>query len=410
MTSTPPRSHAGYGTGDPEYRRIAVALFAAGLATFALLYSTQTLLPELVGAFGVTAAQSTLSLSFTTIGLGVALLVAGPLSEVVGRTPLIHASLTASSLIGLACAVAPRWDVLLLLRLLQGAALAGLPAVATAYLREELHRSVQARAAGLYIGGTALGGMTGRVMSGFVGEHAGWRWSLAAIAALGLACALAVRLLLPRSRAFTPAPARLGHLAGLMRGALTDRALLALYAIGACSMGVFVAVFNAVGFRLSAAPFTLGLGAVGMVFLVYPIGAVSAIVAGRIADRRSRRPVLAAGSAVFAVGLLLTIPDNLAVIVVGLAVMTGGFFAVHGIASGWVPARAYAAALAPGPAASVYLFAYYLGSSVVGGFAGVAWSTGAWPGVMVLTVGLVAVAGGLSLYLRGVPPLSGRRP
>lgn len=408
MTSPQTGSPAGFRTGDPEYRRISIALFAAGLATFALLYSTQPLLPELVTAFGVTAAQSTLSLSLTTIGLGTALLVAGPLSEVRGRTPLIHASLTASSLIGLVCAVAPGWNALLLLRLLQGAALAGLPAVATAYLREELHPTVQARAAGLYIGGTALGGMSGRVIAGFVGEHAGWRWSVAALGALGLACALAVRLLLPASRRFAPAPARLGHLVGLMRAALTDRALLGLYAIGACSMGVFVAVFNTAAFRLSAAPFHLGLGAVGLVFLVYPVGTVSSAVAGRFADRHTRRAVLAVGAAVFAGGLLLTIPDQLAVIIVGLALMTGGFFAVHGIASGWVPARAYAAGLAPGAAASLYLFAYYLGSSVVGSLSGLAWSAGGWLGVMVLTVSLVAVVGGVSQYLRRVPPLDGR--
>lgn len=406
MTSPPqPGSRPGFRLGDPEYRRISVALFAAGLATFALLYSTQPLLPELVTAFGVTAAQSTLSLSLTTVGLGTALLVAGPLSEVRGRTPLIHASLTASSVIGLVCSAAPGWGALLVLRLLQGAALAGLPAVATAYLREELHPSVQARAAGLYIGGTALGGMSGRVIAGFVGEHAGWRWSLAAIAALGLACALAVRLLLPASRGFAPAPARLGHLAGLMRGALTDRALLGLYAIGASAMGVFVAVFNTAAFRLSSAPFHLGLGAVGLVFLVYPVGTVSSTLAGRFADRHSRRAVLAVGAAVFAGGLLLTIPDRLPVIIVGLAVMTGGFFAVHGIASGWVPARAYAAGLAPGPAASLYLFAYYLGSSVVGSLSGVAWSAAGWLGVMVLTVSLVAVVGVLSQYLRRVPPI-----
>lgn len=404
-----PRAHDGYRAGDREYRRISVALFAAGVATFALLYSTQTLLPELVRAFGVTAAQSTLSLSFTTIGLGVALLVAGPLSEVVGRTPFIHISLAASSVIGLACAVAPHWDALLLLRLLQGAALAGLPAVATAYLREELHRTVQARAAGLYIGGTAMGGMSGRILSGFVAEHASWRWSLAAVAALGLACALAVRLLLPGSRGFAPAPAQFRHLAGLMRGALTDRALLGLYAVAACSMGVFVAVFNTAGFRLSTAPFHLGLGAVGMVFLVYPFGAVSSIIAGRFADRHPRRSVLAVGTVVFAAGLLLTIPDSLPVIIIGLAVMTGGFFAVHGIASGWVPARAHAAGLAPGAAASLYLFAYYLGSSVVGTLSGVAWSTGAWPGVMALTVTLVAVVGAVSQYLRRIPPLDASR-
>lgn len=410
MTSTvasPP--FPGYRTSDPQYRRIAVALFAAGVATFALLYSTQALLPELAESFALSAASSTLSLSVTTVGLGIALLVAGPLSEVAGRTRLIHLSLAVSALVGLACAVAPGWYALLALRLLQGVTLAGLPAVATAYLREELHPTVQARAAGLYIGGTALGGMTGRLVTAAIGEAAGWRWSLAAIAAVGLVCAVAVRVLLPASRNFTPAPARVGHLLRLMRGALSDRGLLALYAIGACSMGAFVATYNAMGFRLVSAPFHLGLGAAGLVFLVYPVGTVASTVAGGLADRYSRRAVVPVGCAVFAAGLLLTLPNSLPVVVLGLAVMTGGFFTVHGVASGWVPARAFAGQVAPGPAASLYLFAYYLGSSVFGSLSGQAWSTGAWPAVLVLGFGLVAVVGVLTALLQVTPSLDPHR-
>jgi YNFM family putative membrane transporter len=218
----------GYRPGEPGYRRISVALFAAGVATFALLYSTQALLPELARAFSVSAAGSTLSLSLATAGLGVALLVTGPVSEVLGRTRLIHTSLIASAVIGLACAAAPGWDALLALRLVQGVALAGLPAVATAYLREEMHPGGYARTAGLYVGGNALGGMTGRLITGAVADVAGWRWALAAIAGVGLACALLVLVLLPASRNFAPAPARPRHLVTMARRSVSDPGLLAL--------------------------------------------------------------------------------------------------------------------------------------------------------------------------------------
>jgi MFS family permease len=150
------------------------------VATFALLYSTQALLPELARAFSVSAAQSTLTLSLATAGLGLALLVTGPVSEILGRTRLIHLSLTASALVAAGCAVVPDWDMLLGLRLVQGITLAGLPAVATAYLREEIHPDAYARAAGLYVGGTALGGMAGRLITGAIAGAAGWRWALAA--------------------------------------------------------------------------------------------------------------------------------------------------------------------------------------------------------------------------------------
>jgi YNFM family putative membrane transporter len=397
--------HEGYGTGESGYRRISIALFAAGVATFALIYSTQALLPEFTHAFSVSAAQSTLSVSLTTIGLGITLLIAGPVSEVVGRTRLIHFSLAASAVVAIACALAPTWNVLLGLRLLEGVTLAGLPAVATAYLREELHPSTHARAAGLYIGGTAIGGMTGRLVTGPIAEVADWRWALAAIAAVGLVCAVAVRLLLPASRNFVPAPARIGALAAMARRAVGDRALLALYAIGACAVGAFVAVYNSLGFRLTSAPFDLGLGAAGLVFLVYPVGTVGSIVAGRLADRYGRRAVVPIGCLIAVAGVLLTLAGNLPLIVLGLAVMTAGFFTIHGVASGWVPTRAHAGGVASGQAASLYLFAYYLGSSVFGSLTGRAWTVGGWPGVVVLAGGLFLFSGLLALWLRLTPSL-----
>ncbi|WP_052720602.1 MULTISPECIES: MFS transporter [Actinoplanes] len=390
-----------YRAGEPGYRRVSVALFAAGVATFALLYSTQALLPELSAAFGVTPAQSAWSLSLATIGLGVALLITGPLSERFGRTRLIHLSLGLSSLVGLACAVAPGWHMLLGLRLLQGITLAGLPAVATAYLREELHESTHARAAGLYIGGTALGGMTGRLLTGTVAEAFHWRWALAAVAGVGLLCAIAVALLLPASRHFVPRP---GH--AVSRRALTDPALLRLYAIGACAMGAFVAVYNAMAFRLTSEPFLLGAGAAGAVFLVYPMGSISSALSGRLADRYGRRAVMPVGAAVFAAGLLLTVPDNLPLTVVGLAVMTAGFFCVHGVASGWVPVRAHAGGVPAAQAASLYLFAYYAGSSVFGSLAGTAWTLGAWPAVVAMSAVFVAISGLLATGLRRIPVLA----
>src|ERR1700677_1668304 len=178
MTSTDPglrAGHEGYRSGQPGYRRIGVALFGAGVATFALLYSTQALLPELARSFSVSAGQSTLSLSLTTAGLGVALLVAGPASEVLGRTGLIRFSVIASGIVALACAVAPSWSWLLVLRPAQGPKAAGLPAAYPGYLRDELHPDSYARAAGLYIGGNAPGGMTGRLLTGAVAGAAGRR-------------------------------------------------------------------------------------------------------------------------------------------------------------------------------------------------------------------------------------------
>lgn len=385
---------AGHLPGTTGYRRVVGALFAAGMATFTLLYSTQAILPDLVRSFGVSAAASTLTLSLTTLGLGVALLLAGPISDSLGRTALVRWSLAASSAVAVLTALSPTWHALLLLRLLQGIALAGLPAVATAYLREELHASAQAQAAGLYIGGTALGGMTGRLLTGLVAEAAGWRWALGATAGLALTCTFAVFMLLPDSRRFDPAPRGLRPAVGRLRRALTDPRLGLLYLTGACGAGALAAVFNVIGFRLGEGPFHLGVGAVSLLFLSYPLGTVSATTFGRLAGRTRRAPSLAAGVAVAALGIVVMLDDSLPLVVGGVALLVVGFFATHAVASGWVPARAHVAGVATAQAASLYLFTYYAGSSLFGSIAGAAWTRGGWPAVSALSLTLLTVAAG----------------
>ncbi len=383
----------GHLPGSPAYRRTAVALFLAGVATFASIWTTQPLLPTLSQDFGVTPAQAALSVSGTTLALGLGLLVAGPLSDVRGRTWLVHGSLLATGLVGLVCAAAWSWESLLGLRTLQGFLLAGLPAVATAYLREEVHRSASAGIIGLYVGGTAFGGMLGRLLAAGLAELGGWRTAVAGVAVLVLVCAGLVRWLLPPSLQFTPAPARPADLLAQLVRQLRDPVLLGLYAIGALLMGAFVAVFNGIGFRLESPEFGLGTALAGLVFITYALGSVSSTVAGRWSSRPAGpRPVVPVAIVVAALGVLLTLAGSLPVVVAGVGVLVVGFFAAHGVASGWVAARASLGVGGPGLAASLYLLAYYAGASSAGAAAGWAWSNRGWPGVAGLALGLMAAA------------------
>ncbi|MDO5681781.1 MAG: MFS transporter [Propionibacteriaceae bacterium] len=371
---------------------MTLCLFLAGLATFALLYVPQPLLPELSAQFQVTATSATLAVSLGTLGLGIALLLAGPATEIWGRTRLMLLSLFASSAVGIACAFAPTWEILLGLRLLQGLTLAGLPAVATAYLREEIHVSAASRATGLYIGGTAIGGMSGRLIVGAVTDLFGWRWATATIGVLGLACAVVVAVLLPRSRNFHPVFARPRAILQLFARAVTDPVLLALYGISGTLMGGFVAVYNAVGFRLAGPPYALPLSVASLVFVSYAIGSFSSSYAGRLADRFGYRRVVPWAVAICLAGLAMMAAKPLALLIAGMVVLTAGFFAAHGVASSWVAARAIARGGGAGPAASLYRVADYLGSSIFGGLVGGAWDRFHWFGVTALVGGLWLVA------------------
>jgi YNFM family putative membrane transporter len=401
-----PTGEPGYGLADPEFRRIRIALFAAGVATFASLYCTQPLLPTLSAAFSVSPAEAALSVSVTTLGLGIGLLLVGPFSEVHGRTWLIRGSLIASAVVGIACALAPSWPVLLVLRGIEGLTLAGLPAVATAYLREEVSTGAYGRATGLYVGGTAVGGMAGRLVAGALADLGGWRTAVAGVGVLGLLCAVLVVRLLPASRGFHPAPASARHAVRQLGRLLRDPVLLGLYAVGGTLMGAFIAVYNVLGFRLEAPPYGLSVGLAGLVFLVYPLGSVGSVLAGRLVDRFGQRPVVPVCVAVMVLGILLTLARPLPLVVLGVAVMTFGFFAAHAVASGWVAARAAAGAGGAGQAAGIYLLVYYLGSTVAGTLAGSAWTGGGWSRVVTLAVALSAAGGVLTLLLARTQRLS----
>ncbi len=388
----------GHRAGSPGLRRASLAVFLAGLAVFALLYEPQVLLPELTRSFGVGPAAATLAVSVATAGLALGLLVLGPLSDRRGRTAILRVSLAVSVLLAVLLAVVPTWELLLGVRALQGFALAGLPAVGVAYLREELHPSVSSRGIGLYVGGTAIGGLTGRVLGGLLADLGGWRTTMAGIAALSAVCAAAAWVLLPPSRRFRPVP-RTGRLLRQLGAAFTDPVLIGLYAVAALLMGGFVAVYNAATFRLEDPPYALAPSIAGLVFLAYLLGSVSSPAAGVLADRWSPRLVVPLAVVVMLGGVLLTLAAPLWLFVVGLCVLTTGFFAAHGVASSWVARRAAHGERAVGQAASLYSFWYYVGSSVGGTVAGRVWATGGWPAVVWLAGGTSAAAVLLTVVL-----------
>ncbi len=379
------------GRGSAEYGRLRIALFLAGFATFSLLYCVQPLLAVFGDVFGVSPAGASLSLSLSTGFLAVSILCTTPLASWLGRGRVMGASMILASLCNAAAALAPDWRVLLGLRALEGVLLGGVPAVAMAHLAEEIDPADLGAVMGLYVGGTAFGGMVGRVGTAFVADHGGWRLGLAATGLCGLLAGIVFLFLLPPAR-ITPQPApdgvpRLSRHAVAWFRHLRDPGMDGLFLAGFLAMGAFVTIYNYLGFRLLRPPFSLSPGASGAVFLVYLFGILASPAAGRISARAGRGPVLAAGAAFGLIGVALTLPGSLAAVMAGLALVTIGFFVSHSVASAWVGHRAIQD---KGHAASLYLLAYYLGSSVMGSVGGWFWSEGGWPGVAGFTALLLA--------------------
>ncbi len=396
VAASPSSSPLQLTPGAAGYRRMSFALFAAGVATFALLYSTQALLPLISADLGATASAASWTVSAATGALALFVLPLSALSERFGRTRMMTVSLAVAVAVGLLVPFAPNVGWLVALRAVQGAAIAGLPASAMAYLAEEVKPKALVAAIGLFVAGNSIGGMSGRILTGWVAQAWGWRAALLAVGALAAVCAVVFRLLLPKARHFTPGSLNPRALARTVRGHLADPLLVRLYAIGALFMTVFGAVYTVIGYRLTAAPFNLPQGLIGSIFLVYLVGTVSSAAAGELVARVGRRGALYLAVSTTAAGLLLSLASSLPAILAGLVLITAGFFAGHAVASSSV---SHTAKHGRAQASALYQSAYYLGSSAGGTLGAVAFHSGGWPATVLL--GILAVLGVVSVTLYG---------
>ncbi|MGN8274170.1 MFS transporter [Pseudomonas sp. SMN5] len=389
------------------FMRTVLALFCGGFATFALLYCVQPMMPLLSREFSINAAQSSLILSVATGLLAVGLLVTGPVSDRIGRKPVMVAALFAAALCTLASAMMPTWHGVLLLRALVGLSLSGLAAVAMTYLSEEIHPRHIGLAMGLYIAGNAIGGMCGRLIAGVLIDFVSWHTAMLVIGGLALIAAAVFWRVLPESRNFRP---RSLHPRNLLDGFIMhfrDAGLPLLFLEAFVLMGAFVTLFNYIGYRLLAEPYHLDQAYVGLLSVVYLSGIYSSAKVGALADKLGRRKMLWATIALMLAGLALTMATPLVLVILGMLVFTFGFFGAHSVASSWIGRRALRA---KGQASSLYLFSYYAGSSIAGTAGGVAWHLGGWNGVGLFIGGLLVVALWVAVKLAKLPLLPGNAP
>lgn len=390
--SRPVPEDSRHHPGTRGFRRLNLAMAMVGLAAFGILYATQPILPELSDDLGVDAATASLSVSAATGALALLVVPASLAAVRLGRVRMILGGLLVAVLLTALTAWAPTFGLLVGLRALTGAALACVVAVAMGHVAREVHPSGLAAAMGLYVAGNSLGGVSGRLVTSGLVDVVSWRWALAGLTLVALVATVVAWWLTPPSVLAgvqgRPAEGVDGPGAGFA-ALLRDPVVLAVLVVPFVLTGGFVATFNYLSYRLVAEPFSLPSAVVGLVFLAYLSGSASSATAGALAARLGRAPVLVVAVVAMGAGLLLTTPDELVLVVLGLLLLCTGFFAAHAVASGWAPV---VGAAAPAQASALYVCAYYAGSSVFGSAAGTAWHGAGWTGV-VLAVGVLVLVG-----------------
>lgn len=408
-TPTPTAPWIGHRPGSRGYRRMIAALLFAGIATFAQLYSPQAALPEIGSSLHIDAAASALTISAATLGLAVGVIPWSAIADHVGRVQAMTTAMIAATVFGLAVPFLPGFWPLLGGRFFEGLMVGGVPAIAIAYLTEEVDRHHAARAAGAYVAGTAIGGLSGRLIAGPLAELLGWRAGVFTVATVCAAACVAFILAAPKAQGFTPHSARshlrLGpsagggsgtglSLAGRLARNLRSRRQLALYAQGFALMGGFVAMYNYLTFRLTSPPFSLPVSVTSLIFLAYLAGTWSSTKAGSLASGAGRLPVLIGSGLLMGTGIAVTLIDWLPAVLIGLVVSTAGFFGAHSVASGWTGADAN---VGRAQASSLYNLFYYIGSSVFGWVGGFFFAWAGWTGTALMIAALVLVAVGVAI-------------
>lgn len=383
--------------GSKAYIKIIVALFISGFTIFSILYSVQPLIPHFTQSFNVSETVASLALSAATLTLAFAMLFFGAISEVIGRKPIMIFSVILVSLLALVQPFITDFNTFLIVRLIQGICLAGLPSIAMAYIGEEISAHSLPEAMGIYISGNAFGGAFGRIFTGFISSIYGYQVGLFSIAVISVIAAILFAFLLPASRHFEKQHFSVKALVLSYSQHLKNIRLLKPFMIGFLLLGCNIAAFNYIGFVLAAKPYQLHDSIISFVYLLFLIGMISSILNAKLRNKLGTLNALKFSILLLIVGIWITLLPFLAFKILGLAFSVYAFFSGHAIASGVVASRAEHH---KAQASSLYLLFYYMGSSIGGTLAGIFYGLIQWPGVVFMITAFMIIAFIISLTIK----------
>lgn len=289
------------------------------------------------------------------------------------------------------------FNTFLIVRLIQGICLAGLPSIAMAYIGEEISPHNLPEAMGIYISGNAFGGAFGRIFTGFISSIYGYQVGLITIGIISVIAAIVFTFLLPNSQHFEKQRFSVKALLISYAQHLKNVRLLKPFMVGFLLLGCNIAAFNYIGFVLADEPYRLHDSLISFIYLLFLIGMISSILNAKLRSKLGTLNALKFSILLLIVGICITLLPPLSFKILGLAFSVYAFFSGHAIASAVVAGRAEHH---KAQASSLYLLFYYMGSSVGGTLAGYFYSLLQWPGVVIMITSFMIIAFIISLTIR----------
>ena len=370
--------------------RTLIVLLAIGSAVaVANLYYCQPLLELMAGTFHESAAQMGLIPTLTQIGYAVGLLLLTPLGDALPKRGLIVtlSLLCALALLAIAFAQSP-------FQLGAGSFSVGvitiIPQIILPLAADLAPPEKRGQVVGTVMSGLLLGVLTGRLISGAVGELLGWRAMYGIAALVMVLLGLLMWLRLPKLHA--ERTLRYGALLASLWELVREQPLLRQSSIiGASLFGAFSVLWTVLAFRLADTPYHFGSAAVGLFGLVGIAGALGAPLTGRIADRRGPYFMVGAGIFLTLAAYLILLSGSAVLALLVCAVLILDF----GVQVSQISNQARIYSLVPAASSrlnSVYMVAYFLGGASGSALGSAAYGAWGWSGSCLAALGFALVA------------------
>ncbi|WP_137130959.1 MFS transporter [Rhizobium sp. FY34] len=326
----------------------------------------------------------------TQLGYAAGLFLLLPLGDLVNRRWLIIGQFFILAGALALAAIAPTPALLIAASLIVGAsstvAQQIVPFAASLALPERRGATI-----GTVMAGVLSGILFSRTLSGFVGEHAGWRemfWIGVPLALLAMAL---MWWTLPHHKpaASLPYHKAIASLAGLWKRERTLRAATFIQAFLFASFTVF---WTILALYLQGPQFNLGADVAGLFGVVGAVGIFAAPLAGRIADRRGPHFVVwLGGMLTFAAWVLFGFWPSLSALIIGVIVLD------FGIQGALISNQHIIYALDPNARSrinTIFMTGMFLGGAAGSALATAAWSQAGWLGVSGLgaAFGIIAIS------------------
>ena len=363
----------------PSYFGLQTLVFVLVAAAFTTVYITQPVLPVLQVEFGVSASLASLSVSAVILGMALANLPFGMLADRFPVRILILVGGTVVAACGFICAATT--DLLLLVgaRFLQGLFIPALTTCLAAYLSASLPLERLNVVMGAYVSATVAGGLSGRLLGGWLHPPLHWRYAFVTASLFLLAATLAAVRWLPPGERQEKAAGESGGFLGL----LAQEELRRIFLVAFGGFFVFSSVFNYLPFYLSGPPFKASTQVITFMYLSYIVGILIGPLAGKLSNRIGNGRTMVWGSALFALAIGATFIKSIFAVAGALLLVCAGFFAIHAAAAGSLNRRLTSSR---GRANSLYVLSYYLGGASGITLSGYAYGFAGWPGVAALGI------------------------